>query len=132
MEEAKKLVQRTVRRTLFIALVWCVLWALVPAWKSIFSGLAIGTAASVYFAISVSRQLETATTIALSGEKRKPGFPLVSRIAIIALAVMIVNKLSYPNVLSMILAFFTYQAVIFVDMFACRGQDKDSKPEGVK
>ncbi|MFC4769522.1 ATP synthase subunit I [Effusibacillus consociatus] len=132
MEEAKKIVRRTVKYTLYITLVWAVLWAVVPAWRSIFSGLTIGTAVSVYFAVSVARQAEMAMDIAMRGGRKKPVIPFFSRVAVIALAVMIVHKLAYPNVYAMIGALFTYQIVIFVDMCVHRGQDKDSKPEGVK
>lgn len=132
MENAKKFVYRTVKYTILITLVWAVLWAVMPVWKSIFSGLAIGSAVSVYLAISVARQTQMATNIALGGGNSKPVVPFVSRIAVVAVAALIANKLAYPNVYAMVFSFFTYQAVIFVDMYVNRGQGNDSKPEGVK
>ncbi|BCJ87718.1 ATP synthase subunit I [Effusibacillus dendaii] len=132
MDEANRFLRQTVKYTTYITLVWAVLWAVVPGWKSVFSGLAIGSLVSVYFAVSMGRQLQAAVTIALRDEKRKPGFPLVSRIAVIALAVMVVKKLSYPNALLMIAAFFTYQLVIFAGFVLNRKKQQESKPEGVK
>lgn len=121
MDEFTVLVRRTVRITLYLTVLWCVLWAVAPAWKSIFSGLAIGTAVSTYFALSVARQTEMAAAVALQGKKKKPAIPLFSRIAMILLAVLIALKLSYPNVLVMIFSFFTYQGVILAGMLANRG-----------
>lgn len=130
MEDAKKYVQRTVRYTILFTLVWFVLWALVPAWKSIVSGLAIGSAVSVYFAVSFARQAQMGAATAARGGKNKPIVPFVSRIAAIAVAVMIANKLSYPNVYALIFALLTYQVVIFVDMVVNRGQQRIPNRKG--
>ncbi|WP_018132970.1 ATP synthase subunit I [Effusibacillus pohliae] len=132
MEEARQLVRRTVTWTLLITVVWIVLWVVAPAWKSIFSGLAIGAAVSVYFAVSVARQAEMAMAVAMRGGRKKPVMPFIARIAVVAFAVMVAHKLAYPNVYAMIAALFTHQIVIFVDMFAHRKKDQHSKPEGVK
>ncbi len=121
MNEYRATVRKTVSRTLYIAVLWTILWVVLPGWKDIFSGLAIGSAVSVYFAISVARQTEMAAAVSVRKEKKKPITAMVSRIAIVALAVMMQAKLGYPNVLLMILSFFTYQGVILADLFINRG-----------
>lgn len=130
MEDAKKFVRRTIGFTLSITVVWMVLWGTVPAWKPLFSGLALGSAVSVYFAVSLARQAEAAALAGMRGGGRRPVMPFLSRIAAIALAVLIADKLAYPNVYAMIFALFTYQIVIFVDMYMHRGQGKIPNRKG--
>lgn len=122
MNEYHATVRKTVSRTMYIAVFWAILWIVLPGGKAIFSALAIGAAVSVYFAVSVARQTEMAAAVAVRKEKKKPITAMVSRIAIVALAVMIQAELGYPNVLLMILSFFTYQGVILADLLINRGK----------
>lgn len=124
MEEFNRMVRQVTRRTLYATALFGVLWLVFYQWKSIFAGLTIGSAVSLYFAISVARQTEMATAIALRQKRKKPIVALVSRIAMIALGVMVINRLVYPSIWWFLVGLFTYQVILLGGLALRRGKDK--------
>lgn len=116
MNEYRMMIRRTVRFTLVLAVFWAVLWAVVPMWRPIFSGLTIGTATSLYFAVSAARQAETAGDAALHQTGKKPILQASNRMLMIAAAVLIsqavTERWGYVNVPAMLMGMFTYQTYV--------------------
>jgi hypothetical protein len=96
MDEFQRRARRAVRITLWMTALWVFLWGAGPAGKPVFAGLAAGSAVSLYYVVSVRRQTEQAARVAVSGERRRPGFGLVARFAAVLLLAMVVSK--WPSV----------------------------------
>jgi hypothetical protein len=124
MEDFHGVVRQVARRTAYVTVFWAVLWLILPPWKAIFAGLTIGSAVSLYFAISIARQTEMATAVALGQKKKKPIVALISRIAMIALGVMAILRLGYPSIWWFLAGLYTYQVVLFAGMILDRGKGK--------
>lgn len=112
MNEYNLLVRRMVRFTMYLTVVWIVLWAVLPVWKSVFAGLSIGSAVSIYFALSTARQAELAGDIALKKAGRKPATQMGFRFLMILAGVMVYRVLSekwgYISFPAVVLGMVTY------------------------
>jgi hypothetical protein len=122
MDDFHGVVRQVVKRTLYVTVFLGVLWLLFDPWKSIFAGLTIGSAVSLYFAVSLARQTEMATAVALGQKKKKPIVAMVSRIAMIALGVMAIHRLGYPSIWMFLVGLYTNQVILFVGMILGRGK----------
>ncbi|TCP57733.1 hypothetical protein EV586_102177 [Tumebacillus sp. BK434] len=116
MNEFNRLARTTVKYTLIITLVFAALWALLPSLKSIFAGLTIGSAVSLYFAVSASKQTEMAADVALRNVKKRPSVVMMYRMVMILGAVLLVQalepRIGYVSLPGLLIGFFVYQLVI--------------------
>ncbi|ASS73849.1 hypothetical protein CIG75_01910 [Tumebacillus algifaecis] len=116
MNEFQRLAKRTVKYTLIITLIFAALWALLPSFKSIFAGLTIGSAVSLYFAVSASKQTEMAADVALRNVKKRPSAVMMYRMVMILGAVLLAQalepRIGYVSLPGMLIGFFVYQLVI--------------------
>jgi ATP synthase protein I len=116
MNEFHRLARSTVKNTLILTFVFAALWALLPSQKSIFAGLTIGSAVSLYFAVSASKQTEMAADVALRQVKKRPSVIMVYRMVMILAAVLVVQaleqKIGYVSLPGLLIGFFVYQFVL--------------------
>lgn len=116
MNEFHRLARTTVKYTLIITVVFAALWALLPSLKSIFAGLTIGSAVSLYFAVSASKQTEMAADVALRNVKKRPSTIMMFRMVMILGAVLLVQalepRIGYVSLPGLLIGFFVYQLVI--------------------
>lgn len=116
MNEFHRLARTTVKYTLIITVVFAALWALLPSLKSIFAGLTIGSAVSLYFAVSASKQTEMAADVALRNVKKRPSAVMMYRMVMILGAVLLVQalepRIGYVSLPGLLIGFFVYQLVI--------------------
>lgn len=116
MNEFHVLAGKTVRYTAYAVALFGVLWLLLPDTKSLFAGLTIGTTVSVYFAISVAKQVETTGLVAGGNPRKKPSVMMAFRMVMIMGAVLIVRalepKIGYVSIPGLVIGFFVYQFVI--------------------
>ncbi|ARU60537.1 hypothetical protein CBW65_05185 [Tumebacillus avium] len=116
MNEFHRLARTTVKYTLIITVVFAALWALLPSLKSIFAGLTIGSAVSLYFAVSASKQTEMAADVALRNVKKRPSAVMMFRMVMILGAVLVVQalepRIGYVSLPGLLIGFFVYQLVI--------------------
>jgi hypothetical protein len=119
MNEFHLLAGRTVRYTAYMVAVFAILWVALPDYKSLFAGLTIGTAVSVYFAISVAKQVEMSGDVAERKQKKKPSVMMAYRMVMIMGAVLIVRalepKIGYVSIPGLVIGFFVYQVIILGD-----------------
>lgn len=120
MENFHLIVQQVIKRTSYATLLFGFLWGLLTPWKDIFAGLTIGSAVSLYFALSIARQVEMATAVAERKQKKRPVLALVSRLAMIALGVMLLRLLGYPSIWWFLVGLFTYQVILYGGMILDR------------
>ncbi|MFD2170198.1 hypothetical protein [Tumebacillus lipolyticus] len=118
MNEFQRLVRRTVKSTLTVTLVFAALWALLPSLRSLFAGLTIGSAVSLYFAVSASKQTEMAADVALRQVRKRPSTIMMYRMVMILGAVLVVQalepKIGYVSLPGLLIGFFVYQLVLLV------------------
>ncbi|MDB5085211.1 MAG: hypothetical protein JWN30_2097 [Bacilli bacterium] len=128
MNEFHLLARQTVKITSLITLLVMALWALLPMpWRPTIAGFATGAAVSCYFALSVARQIEIATQLALGHAKRKPGIAVLSRMAMVIVGAFVVSR-AHWSVGMFLLGIFVYQIVVLVIRFkpGREGQGSDS------
>lgn len=100
------LVKSATRWMLCLTALCLILWAIVPTWKPVMLGLAVGLAASAMNAFLLKRRVALLASIALqSGTQSKPkGLGFGSRVAMILLVAMLAMKnpetLNLPAALS--------------------------------
>lgn len=119
MNEFHLLAGRTVKLTAYMVAVFAILWAVLPDYKSLMAGLTIGTAVSVYFAISVAKQVDMAGMVAERKQNKKPSVMMAYRMVMIMGAVLIVRalepKIGYVSLPGLVFGFFIYQIIILAD-----------------
>jgi len=110
---------RTVRYTAYLVGIFAILWAVLPASKSLFAGLTIGTAVSVYFAVSAAKQVEMVGMVAERQQNKKPSVMMAYRMVMIMGAVLLVRaleaRIGYVSIPGLVIGFFVYQFVILGD-----------------
>lgn len=118
MNEFQLLARRTVRYTGYVTGIFAILWALLPSLQPYFAGLTIGSAVSLYFAVSLTKQAEMAADVALRQVRKKPSVVMAYRLVMILGAVLMLQalepRIGYVSPLAMIAGFFVYQLVILV------------------
>ncbi|MGZ4111789.1 MAG: hypothetical protein ACXVP5_05055 [Tumebacillaceae bacterium] len=116
MNEFHELARRTVRFTASITVLFAILWALLPSFKPYFAGLTIGSAVSLYFAISAVKQTEMAADVALRNVRKRPSYVMMFRITMIVAAIIVArvfeSRIGYVSLPMMVVGFFVYQIVI--------------------
>jgi hypothetical protein len=116
MNEFHELARRTVRFTTVITVLFAILWALLPSGKPYFAGLTIGSAVSLYFAISAVKQTEMAADVALRNVRKRPSYVMMFRITMIVAAIIVArvleSRIGYVSLPMMVVGFFVYQIVI--------------------
>ncbi|MBL0385436.1 hypothetical protein JJB07_02140 [Tumebacillus sp. ITR2] len=116
MNEFHLLARRTIKNTTIVTVLLAALWALLPQYASVFAGLTIGSAVSLYFAVSVARQTEQAAEVALFQVKKRPSIVMVFRIVMVMAAILIMRivekKIGYVSLPGLIVGLFTYQFVL--------------------
>lgn len=116
MNEFHLLARRTIKNTTIVTVLFAALWALLPRYASLFAGLTIGSAVSVYFAISVARQTEMVAEVALFQVRKRPAAVVMFRIIMIMAAVLAIkvlqNKIGYVSLPGLVIGLFTYQFVL--------------------
>jgi ATP synthase protein I len=99
------IIRTALRVTLFFMSGCLILWAVVPAWRTVAAGLLLGALVSYINTLLLRRRVEIlgerAAEIATqrSGRKMGPGLGLASRIAMVLLAVM--AAIRYPHIFNL-------------------------------
>ncbi|WP_152559224.1 hypothetical protein [Tumebacillus flagellatus] len=116
MNEFHLLARRTIKNTTIVTVIFAALWALLPRFASVCAGLTIGSAVSLYFAVSVARQTEQVAEVALFQSKKRPSMIMVFRIVMVIAAILIMRivekRIGYVSLPSLIIGLFTYQIVL--------------------
>lgn len=119
MNEFHLLARRTIRNTAYVAAILAILAAVLPSLSGLFTGLAIGSVVSLYFAVSASKQTEMAADVALRNVKKRPGTMMAFRIMMILGAFLLVRalepKIGYVSLPGVVIGLFAYQLVILGD-----------------
>lgn len=115
MNEFHQLARRTLRNTALVTALYAILWAV---WRhnSVLAGLVFGSAVSLYFVFSSTRQAELAAAVALRETRRRPGILAANRIAVMVGVILLANvlepKIGYVSPLGLLVGFFTNQFVL--------------------
>lgn len=116
MNEFHHLARRTIKNTTIVTAILAILWVLLPRYASLLAGLTIGSAVSLYFAVSVAKQVEMAAEVALFQARKRPSFVMVFRIIMVMAAVLAIKvlqpKIGYVSLPGLIIGLFTYQYVL--------------------
>jgi hypothetical protein len=116
MNEFQLLARRTIRNTSYVMALFAILWAVLPALAPLFAGLTIGSAVSLYFAVSASKQTEMAADVALGNARKKPSAMMAYRLIMIVAAVLVVRglqpKIGYVSLPGLVIGMYVYQLVI--------------------
>jgi hypothetical protein len=116
MEPFQLLTRRTLWNTVTVTGVFALLWALSPTHKSIFAGLTIGSAVSLYFVVSQIRQVEMVADIALKKARKRPSIMMANRLAVLLGAFLLAKalepKIGYVSFPGMVIGFYVYQFVL--------------------
>lgn len=116
MDEFQMLARRIVKNTALVTALFAILWAVLPSLKSIFAGLTIGSAVSLYFAVSAYKQTEQTADVALRQVKKRPSMIMAFRMVMIVAAVLVAKalerKFGYVSLPAMLVGFFVYQVML--------------------
>jgi hypothetical protein len=116
MNEFHELARRTVRITAIVTVLFAILWAVLPSLMPYLAGLTIGSAVSLYFAISAVKQTEMAADVALRNVRKRPSYVMMFRIIMIVGAIVVArvleSRIGYVSLPMMVVGFFVYQFVI--------------------
>lgn len=119
MDDINGLLRNVVRITSFFLSLCIILWLLVPDWRSVMAGLAVGAVVSLVNAMHLAHKVKRVADYALGG--RRTGIGFWTRAAIAVLAVALVLRTPEISLYAMVAGlFFAQMATLLLGIFTNR------------
>ncbi len=121
MDDINGFLRKIVRATSFF-LSFCLLaWAIVPEWRDVCAGLALGATASLANALFLSAKVKRITNLPPDGGRRRMGIGFWTRVAVALLAILAATRAPGINLYAVIAGlFFSQLATLLLGIFSSR------------
>ena len=98
MNDMTSIVNAVTRVTFILLSVFLLVWAFAPEYRPIAAGLTLGTAIGLINVRYLSMKVQQLVDLAVSAERKRYNFGMVTRMCIAFLAVMIAAKLGHVKI----------------------------------